>query len=209
VVAAVSDTGAGMSPDVVQRAFDPFFTTKPIGAGTGLGLSMIYGFARQSGGDARIYSELGRGTTVKLFVRRDTSNTEVETDATLPEGIGGRGEAVLVVEDDPAVRLLIGEVLSELGYNQYLAANAMEALPVLDSARHINLMVTDVGLPHINGRQLAEIARAKRPDLKVLFVTGYAEQASSRRGFLGAGMEIMTKPFSFDALAAKIRELIG
>jgi CheY-like chemotaxis protein len=121
----------------------------------------------------------------------------------------GRGETVLVVEDDPAVRLLVGEVLNELGYRKFEAANAMEALPVLNSARSIDLMVTDVGLPHVNGRQLAEIARAGRPGLKVLFVTGYAAHASVRRGVLEAGMDVMTKPFALDALATKIREMVG
>jgi PAS domain S-box-containing protein len=208
IVVAVSDTGEGMPPDVIEKAFDPFFTTKPVGAGTGLGLSMIYGFAQQSGGNVRIYSEVGNGTTVRLFLRRDTGEAIVESEAPPTPILAGRGETVLVVEDDPAVRLLVGEVLDELGYRKFEAANAMEALPVLHSARSIDLMVTDVGLPHINGRQLAEIARARRPDLKVLFVTGYAAHASVRRGVLEAGMDVMTKPFALDALATKIREML-
>jgi CheY-like chemotaxis protein len=209
IVVAVTDTGVGMPPDVIEKAFDPFFTTKPVGVGTGLGLSMIYGFAQQSGGNVRIYSEVGNGTTVRLFLRRDTGEAVAETEAPPGPIPAGRGETVLVVEDDPAVRLLVGEVLDELGYKKYEAANAMEALPVLNSARSIDLMVTDVGLPHINGRQLAEIARARRPDLKVLFVTGYAAYANLRRGVLEAGMDIMTKPFALDALATKIGEMIG
>ena len=209
VVVAVSDTGVGMPPDIIEKAFDPFFTTKPIGAGTGLGLSMTYGFAQQSGGNLRIYSEVGNGTTVKLFLKRDTGEDGAETEVARSAVPAGRGETVLVVEDDAAVRLLIGEVLGELGYTKFEASNAMEALPILNSARPIDLMVTDVGLPYINGRQLAEIARARRPEIKVLFVTGYAARASVRHGALAAGMDIMTKPFALDALATKIREMIG
>jgi PAS domain S-box-containing protein len=206
VVISVSDTGSGMPAGVIAKAFDPFFTTKPTGQGTGLGLSMIYGFAKQSGGHVRIYSEVGEGTTVKLYLRRAMHNGAVaEVPANAPRG---QGETVLVVEDDATVRLLVTEVLDELGYRYLEAADARTAIPILESAREIDLLVTDVGLPHMNGRQLAEIARQHRPELKVLFVTGYAENAAVRGGFLAPGMEMMTKPFALHALGAKIRALI-
>jgi PAS domain S-box-containing protein len=206
VAISVSDTGSGMNASVIAKAFDPFFTTKPLGQGTGLGLSMIYGFAKQSGGHARIYSEVGRGTTVKLYLRRAIHDgTVVEPEASSPRG---QGEMVLVVEDDATVRLLVTEVLNELGYRYLEAADARTAIPILESGQKIDLLVTDVGLPHMNGRQLAEIARQHRPTLKVLFVTGYAESAAVRGGFLAPGMEMMTKPFALHALGAKIRALI-
>ncbi len=208
VVISVSDTGTGMAPGVVAKAFDPFFTTKPIGEGTGLGLSMIYGFVKQSGGHVRIYSELGRGTTVKLYLRRALQDGEPAILEPSPDAPRGRGEMVLVVEDDAAVRLLMTEVLTELGYRYMEAADARAALPTLESALPIDLLVTDVGLPVMNGRQLAEIARQHRPSLKVLFVTGYAENAALRGDFLAPGMEMMTKPFALDALGAKIRGMI-
>jgi PAS domain S-box-containing protein len=208
VEVAVSDTGAGMPVAVLAKAFDPFFTTKPIGQGTGLGLSMIYGFVKQSGGHVRLDSVEGQGTTVRLYLRRATlDEADVPEDA--PWGVPrGRGETVLVVEDDATIRLLIVDVLEDLGYRYVEAADARAAIPVLESADPIDLLVTDVGLPGMNGRQLAEIARQHRPDLKVLFVTGYAESASARSGFLGPGMEMMAKPFDLEALATKIRELL-
>jgi CheY-like chemotaxis protein len=208
VVISVSDTGAGMSPAVVAKAFDPFFTTKPIGQGTGLGLSMIYGFVKQSGGHVRIHSEEGRGTTVKLFLRRADHESQAPSHHAEPKPRRGQGEMVLVVEDDPTVRLLVTEVLGELGYRYMEAPDARTAIPLLESGVVIDLLVTDVGLPVINGRQLAEIARQHRPELKVLFVTGYAENAALRADFLAPGMEMMTKPFALDAMAAKIREMI-
>ena len=207
VVISVSDTGAGMAADVKARAFDPFFTTKPIGQGTGLGLSMIYGFMKQSGGHVRIYSEPGQGTTVKLYLRRALEGgieTATQEAAAAPRG---QGETVLVVEDDATVRMLVIEVLEELGYRYLQAQDGPSALALLDIPR-IDLLVTDVGLPNMNGRQLAEIARQRRPGLKVLFITGYAETAAVRGGFLAPGMEMMTKPFALDALGAKIRQLI-
>jgi PAS domain S-box-containing protein len=207
VVVSVSDTGAGMPPDVVAKAVDPFFTTKPVGAGTGLGLSMIYGFARQSRGHLRIHSEVGRGTTVNLFLPRAMQEAVV-LDVPATEAPRGRGETILVVEDDTTVRLIISEVLEELGYDVLVASDARPAIPLLQSDRRIDLMVSDVVLPHINGRKLAEIARAARPGLKVLFVTGYAENATVRGDFLDEGMDMLTKPFPLDALGAKVRALI-
>ncbi len=209
VVIGVSDTGMGMSAAVIAKAFDPFFTTKPIGQGTGLGLSMIYGFARQSGGHVRIYSEEGKGTTVKLYLPRFRGAVEAPAeiaDADLPRA---DGERVLVVEDDPAVRMLIVDVLQGLGYGVLEAADGRAAVPILESDQRIDLLVSDVGLPGINGRQVAEIARAHRPGLKVLFVTGYAEKAAVRGDFLDEGMDMITKPFALDVLANRIRAMIG
>jgi PAS domain S-box-containing protein len=207
VVICVSDTGSGMSPEVMEKAFDPFFTTKPIGEGTGLGLSMIYGFAKQSGGHVRIHSAPGAGTTVKLMLRRAEPAAPCEVEVA-PELAMGRGETVLVVEDDPTVRLLMVDVLDELGYKHIEVPDGQAAVPVLQSRQRIDLLLTDVGLPNLNGRQVAEIARQTRPDLKVLFVTGYAEKAAVRQGFLEPGMEMLMKPFALEALAAKIRGMI-
>ncbi len=207
VVLSVSDTGTGMDASTLDKVFEPFFTTKPVGQGTGLGLSMIYGFARQAGGHVRIYSEPGVGTTVKLFMPRAYGAAEAAEQGT-PQLAQGLGETVMVVEDDPSVRLIITEVLQELGYEAIEAADAQAAIPVLQSTERIDLLVTDVGLPGLNGRQLAEIARQTRPDLRVLFITGYTQAASARSGFLPAGMEMLTKPFSAELLATKIREII-
>nr|WP_279309511.1 ATP-binding protein [Pseudomonas koreensis] len=209
VVLSVTDNGCGMPESVINRAFDPFFTTKPIGQGTGLGLSMIYGFSKQSGGHVSIDSKIDQGTTVKLYLPRfqGESLPHAPTDAEqAPDAV--EGETVLIVEDDPAVRVLVSAVLSELGYGFVEAADADGAVPILDSAQRIDLLISDVGLPGMNGRQLAEIGRQYRPDLKVLFITGYAEHAAVRGGFLDPGMQMITKPFTFDLLTAKVREMI-
>ena len=206
---SVSDNGCGIPDTVIGRVFDPFFTTKPIGQGTGLGLSMIYGFARQSHGHVTIHSEVGKGTTVSLFLPRfiGQPTADVRADpALLP--FANAGETVLIVEDDPAVRALVSQVLSELGYAFVEAGDADSALPIIESTQRIDLMISDVGLPGMNGRQLAEIGRQLRPDLKVLFITGYAEHAAVRGGFLDPGMQLITKPFTFDLLTAKVREMI-
>ena len=208
VVICVSDTGGGMTPDIIAKVFEPFFTTKPSGQGTGLGLSMIYGFAKQSGGHVRIDSEVGEGTTVKLYLPRALGAERLIGEACEVATPRGRGENVLVVEDDPTVRLLIVEVLKELGYVHHVAADSREALPILKSGQHIDLMVSDVGLPGLDGRQLADLAREIIPDLKVLFVTGYAQSATVRGEFLTTGMDLLTKPFTLDALGVKIREMI-
>jgi PAS domain S-box-containing protein len=208
VVICVSDTGTGMSPEIIAKAFDPFFTTKPIGQGTGLGLSMIYGFVKQSGGHVRIESEEGQGTTVKLYLRRALA-VEENIESIVPASPQlGQGETILVVEDDAIVRLLVTEVLKTLGYRYLEAGDAQAAIPMLVSDAQIDLLITDVGLPNMNGRQLAEIAREHRPDLKVLFVTGYAQNAIVRGGFLAPGMEMINKPFALDVLSAKISEMI-
>lgn len=208
VEVAVIDTGVGMDADVLARAFEPFFTTKPSGAGTGLGLSMVYGFAKQTGGDVSIDSKIGKGTGVRLYLplaAKVAAADEARPHAGAPSG---KGEAVLVVEDDPLVRMLVMDVLKDIGYAAKEAKDAQAAIPLLESNERIDLLVSDVGLPGLNGRQLADIARHHRPDLKVLFLTGYAEHAAVRSGFLGAGMELMTKPFDVDAIASKIKEML-
>lgn len=210
VCICVTDTGTGMSADVIARAFEPFFTTKPIGQGTGLGLSMIYGFARQSEGYARIYSEVGQGTTIKLYLPRHRGEEDPEEHPAATMDIPGTdaGEVVLVVEDEPVVRGLIVEVLGDLGYRAIEAGDGPKGLEILQSNRRIDLLVTDIGLPGLNGRQVADGARVSRPDLKVLFMTGYAENAALASGFLEPGMAMITKPFAMDVLAARIREII-
>ena len=206
----VSDTGAGMAPEVQAKAFDPFFTTKPIGVGTGLGLSMIYGFAKQSGGAVSIYSEAGQGSMVCIYLPRHWGRTE-EGDATaeLAAAPRGEGETVLVIDDEPTVRMLVSEVLADLGYTAIEAEDGAAGLKVLNSSARVDLLVTDVGLPGgLNGRQVADGARVVRPDLKVLFITGYAENAVLSHGHLDPGMHVMTKPFAMETLARRIRELI-
>ena len=199
-----------MPADVIARAFEPFFTTKPLGQGTGLGLSMVYGFAKQSEGHLKIYSEEGKGTTVKIYLPRHRGAAEEEefigpsAEAVRAEA----GETVLVVEDEPVIRDLIVEVLEELGYRALEAADGPSGLRILQSRKRIDLLVTDVGLPGLNGRQLADQGREKRPDLKVLFITGYAENATVANGFLDPGMEMITKPFAVEALAGKVRSMI-
>ncbi|KQO86648.1 histidine kinase [Methylobacterium sp. Leaf92] len=207
----VTDTGTGMPPDVVARAFDPFFTTKPIGQGTGLGLSMIYGFARQSEGHAKIYSEVGQGTSVKIYLPRHRgalTGEDTQASGLTQAHRAETGETVLVVEDEPVVRDLIVEVLHDLGYRALEAQDGPSGLAVLQSHERIDLLVTDVGLPGLNGRQLADQAREGRPELKVLFITGYAENAMFGNGHLEPGMQMMTKPFPVEALATRIREII-
>ncbi len=205
----VTDTGAGMAPDVIGRVFDPFFTTKPIGQGTGLGLSMVHGFVRQSGGQVRIYSELGKGTTVCLYLPRHAGEEEHEiSEATLPAD-GGHGEIVLLIDDEPAIRMLIREVLEEHGYAALEAEDGPSGLRILQGAGRIDLLITDVGLPGgLNGRQVADAARELRPGLKVLFITGFAENVALGNGCVAPDMAVITKPFALTALATKIRELI-
>ncbi len=202
----VTDTGSGMTPEVAARAFDPFFTTKPMGEGTGLGLSMIYGFARQSGGQVRIYSEVGEGTTMCLYLPRHYGEADAnEAAPTSPEpGVAGHGRTVLVVDDEPTVRMLVSEVLEEKGYRVLEAHDGAAGLAMLRSDLRVDLLITDVGLPGgMNGRQLADAGRALRPSLPVLFITGYAENAAVGDGRLEPGMQLLTKPFTMDALAAK------
>ena len=208
---SVSDTGTGMSAEVVARAFDPFFTTKPLGLGTGLGLSMIYGFAKQSGGQVRIHSHLGSGTTVTLFLPRHGGPLPQDARSAAAPDLqrAEPGETVLVVDDEPTIRMLVSDVLAELGYASLEAGDGAAGLAVLRSSRRIDLLVTDVGLPGgMNGRQVADAARELRPGLKVLFITGYAESAAVGGTDLGAGMGVLTKPFAMDDLANRIRGLL-
>ena len=209
VVLCVTDTGMGMTQDVLAKVFDPFYTTKPIGQGTGLGLSMIYGFAQQSGGHVGIDSRPGEGASVKLYLPVAGPADARPDSAVALTPPQGDGETVLVVEDDPSVRMLVLEVLGELGYAALEASDAKSALPILRSQTRIDLMVSDVGLPGVDGRQLAELARVHRPGLKVLFVTGYAQHAEERSSFLGVGMDMVAKPFALDVLATKIRDMVA
>ena len=207
----VSDTGHGMPAAVITRIFDPFFTTKPIGQGTGLGLSMIYGFVRQSGGQVRVYSEVDRGTTMCLYLPRHyaTATEDLLADENRQAARAQAGETVLVVDDEPTVRMLVAEVLEDLGYTAIEAVDGAAGLRVLQSGVPIDLLVTDVGLPGgMNGRQLADAARVIRPGLKVLFITGYAENSIIGHGHLEPGMQVLTKPFVLDALAGRIRDMI-
>jgi PAS domain S-box-containing protein len=206
----VSDTGVGMPASVKERAFDPFFTTKPIGQGTGLGLSMIYGFVRQSDGSVRIESEDGKGTSIEMCLPKFSDQEPVaEAEASVIGETGtDRGEVVLVVEDEAVVRLLVVETLQDLGYRALEAAEGQTALRILQSSQRVDLLVTDIGLPGLNGRQLADAARTTRPQLKVLFMTGYAETAASS-SFLSTGMAIIAKPFDLDVLAGKVREILA
>jgi signal transduction histidine kinase len=210
VMIAVTDTGAGMSEETRQRAFDPFFTTKDVGQGTGLGLSQVYGYVKQSGGHVKIYSEPGEGTTVKLYLPRLTGALQAD-EPSAKERVphGRRDELVLVVEDDPEVRALTVETLRQLGYGVVEAANGSDALRALEAHRDVRLLFTDVGLPGgINGRALAEAARRLRPDLKVLYTTGYARNAIVHHGRLDPDVELIGKPFSYAALALKVRAIL-
>jgi PAS domain S-box-containing protein len=206
----VTDTGVGMSAEVAARAFDPFFTTKPIGQGTGLGLSMIYGFARQSNGHVTITSRLGQGTSVKLYLPRHQGDSAAELASTVRAAEhAATGETVLVVEDEPVVRGVILEILHDQGYRTLEAADGPSGLRILRKDKRIDLLITDVGLPGMNGRQLADQARETRPDLKILFITGYAESVAIADGFLQPGMEMITKPFDLDNLSRRIRAMIS
>ena len=206
----VTDTGSGIPKDIAERIFDPFFTTKPIGQGTGLGLSMIHGFVRQSGGQIRVYSEVGEGTTMCLYLPRyagEGADDEQPLESEIPEM--GAGETVLVIDDEPTVRMLVVDVLQEAGYTAIEAEDGPTGLKILQSSPNLALLITDVGLPGgMNGRQVADAARELRPDLKVLFITGYAENAAVSGGHLEPGMAVVTKPFVMADLAHKITEMI-
>jgi CheY-like chemotaxis protein len=207
---SVADTGTGMAEEIIAKVFDPFFTTKPIGQGTGLGLSMVYGFVRQSGGQVRINSELGKGTTMTLYFPRHLGLVEEDPNVSPRSRIQpGGGETILVVDDEPTLRMLISDVLEENGYKVLKAKDGAKALSFLQSARVVDLMITDVGLSGgMNGRQLADEARKHRPNLKVLFITGFAKNAAVGHGHLAVGMEVMSKPFEIASLAEKVKALV-
>jgi signal transduction histidine kinase/CheY-like chemotaxis protein len=211
VALSVTDTGTGMSPTTMTRVFDPFFTTKPLGQGTGLGLSMTYGFVQQTGGHIHLRSEVGQGTTVTIYLPRHLGEVEAATKIDGVACLSLKSTAVvLVVEDELPVRMVIADVLSDLGYTVLEASDGSSGLKILEAGTLIDLLVTDVGLPGgMNGRQLADAARQRRPDLKVLFITGYAESAAVGDGLMGSGMQVMTKPFVLETLAARIQGIIG
>jgi len=209
VLIAITDTGCGMPPEVLQHAFEPFFTTKVSGHGTGLGLSQVYGFVKQSAGHVTLYSEVGEGTTVKIYVPRLTRSMP-STERAAEEIVGGHGgETILVVEDDPDVRSYVVEVLKELQYDALAAPDAGSALQLLDSTNiQIDLLLTDVILPGQNGRELAIEIKKRQPGAKVLFMTGYSRNAIVHQGRLDVGVDLIQKPLTQPALASKIRELL-
>jgi PAS domain S-box-containing protein len=215
VMLAVSDIGVGMAPEIIAKAFDPFFTTKKIGYGTGLGLSMVYGFVRQSGGHVKIYSEVGLGTAVKIYLPRFTSDEIAEIAPVAPHPVPGvaiegrRDELVLVVEDDELVRDYSLQVFRELGFEPLEAGDAAAALRILDARPNIDLIFTDVVLPGgVSGRQLADEARKRAPGIKILFTTGYTRNAIVHNGTLDPGVELVTKPFTMAVLARKVLEML-
>ncbi|MBU1377395.1 MAG: PAS domain-containing protein [Alphaproteobacteria bacterium] len=211
VTICVSDTGTGIEKSILDRVFDPFFTTKPMGEGTGLGLSMVYGFARQSHGHVRIYSEVGQGTMVCIYLPRffGAEEADVGEDTTLRPATAAAGETVLIIDDEPTIRMLIVDALGELGYACAEAEDGPGGLAILQSSNRIDLLITDVGLPGgLNGRQVADAARVLRPDLKVLFITGYAENAVLNHGHIERGMEVITKPFAINDLATRVERIL-
>lgn len=211
VTICVSDTGVGIEKDILDRVFDPFFTTKPLGEGTGLGLSMVYGFARQSHGHVRIYSEIGKGTMVCLYLPRHDREEDTGDMKQSHDPAHDTGDAkILVVDDEPTIRMLITESLSDQGHACLEAVDGPQALAILESSAAIDLLITDVGLPGgLNGRQVAEAARVLRPDLRVLFVTGYAENAAFNHGHIERGMEVLTKPFMVSELVRRVSRLLN
>jgi PAS domain S-box-containing protein len=210
VMIAVSDTGVGMPPSVLEKIFDPFFTTKPVGKGTGLGLSQVFGFVRQSGGHVKAYSEVGHGTTFKIYLPRASgaAATATTTRRASNLGRGSATEIVLVVEDEQRVRNYSVEALRELGYTVVHAASGPEALAILERGQDVSLLFTDVVMPDMTGRQLADRAMAQRPDLKVLYTTGYTRNAIVHNGVLDPGTRFLAKPFTLEQLANKVREAI-
>ena len=211
VLIAVTDTGSGMTPDVVAKAFDPFFTTKPIGLGTGLGLSQVFGFVKQSNGHVKIYSEPGHGTTVKIYLPRFVgieNERNAISAASKDVPTAGLDETILVVEDDEQVRELALAVMKDLGYAVHAVNGAAEALRYIDSGARVDLLFTDVIMPDINGRKLAEEATRRRPGLKVLFTTGFSRNAVVHNGMLDHNLVLIVKPYSVDQLARKVREIL-
>jgi CheY-like chemotaxis protein len=210
VMVAITDTGMGMKPEIAARVFEPFFTTKPEGVGTGLGLSQVYGFVKQSRGHIKIYSELGAGTTVKIYLPRligsDAQEAAIAVASQLPRASGT--ETILVVEDDPLMRRMTTDALRELGYEVIACEKAVDALNILDHNDGIALLLTDVVMPEMNGKRLADEAQRRRPLLKVIFTTGYTQNAVVHGGVLDPGVHFLAKPFTLDQLAAKVRGLL-
>jgi CheY-like chemotaxis protein len=208
VLIAVTDTGHGMPADVLAKVFDPFFTTKPVGKGTGLGMSQVYGFAKQSGGHVKIYSEVGHGTTVKLYLPRQVGISASVERPKAELAPNGGSETVLVVEDEDRVRHFAAEALRELGYNVFEAGDGPAALAVLQSERNTALLFTDMVMPGMTGRELADQAVSSRPSLKVLYSTGYTRNAIVHNGVVDAGTNFLQKPYSLNDLARKVRAVL-
>ena len=212
VLVAVTDTGAGMPPDIAERAFEPFFTTKGVGQGTGLGLSQVYGFLKQSGGHAKIYSEVGRGTTVKLYLPRQHEDGVALPFSNAPQrselARARPGEVVLIVEDEPSVRAVAAEALSDLGYSVLEAADGPAALRILEAHAEVALLFTDVVMPGMTGRELADEVKKRRPNLKVLFTTGYTRNAIVHGGRLGRGVHLLSKHYTTEELSGKVRSVL-
>lgn len=208
VMICVTDTGTGMTPETIERAFDPFFTTKGVGKGTGLGLSQVFGFVKQSGGHVKIYSELGQGTTVKIYLPRYVGEGATAEEAESPQEIARGTEAIMVVEDEDNVRRVTVDSLRELGYSVIHASNGKAALALLEANSRVDLLFTDVVMPEMSGRTLADEALKQRPDLKVLYATGYTRNAVVHNGMLDQGVAFLTKPFTMEQLAAKVRAVL-
>lgn len=209
VLICVSDTGCGMTSEILSRAFDPFFTTKPLGEGTGLGLSQVFGFVTQSGGYIRLHSDVGRGTTVKIYLPALEHEVPVETTETASAQVrAGPGEVILVVEDDEDVRTYSTETLRELGFTVLEARDGASALRVLEHHAEVRLLFTDVGLPGINGRQLFEEVRERWPEVRVLFTSGYERNALMHGGRLESGVAFLAKPFTRERLASRVRSIL-
>ena len=209
VVLEVTDSGVGMGPEVKEHVFEPFFTTKPIGQGTGLGLSMIYGFMQQSKGFVDVQSTPGSGTTISLYVPVAAPSSEPVSSSREAQAAKGEGQSILVVEDDDQVRLLVSFLLEELGYEVTSAQDATGAMSHITSLNDVDLLITDVGLPGMNGRQLAELFREEHPATPVLFMTGYAESAAVRSRFLGHNMSMIAKPFALDDFSRAVRDALA
>jgi CheY-like chemotaxis protein len=207
---AVSDTGVGIAPEMVDRVFEPFFTTKPTGKGTGLGLSMVYGFIKQSNGHIKIYSEMGHGTTVKLYLPRSEAMAASDTHAAPARSIASGGEAILVVEDDEPIRQFIVRQLQQLGYRVTAAADAASALDIIKQEGPLDLLLTDVMLPgERTGKQLADEAIQRRPALKVIYMSGYTENAIMHHGRLDPGVTLLAKPFRVSELVRTVSGVIA
>jgi CheY-like chemotaxis protein len=210
VVISVTDTGTGMTPDVLGQAFEPFYTTKELGRGTGLGLSQVYGFVKQSGGHVKLYSEVGHGTSVKMYFPRHGGKNAQEEHEDHGTGIeSGDAETILVVEDDPDLRAYIAEILRSLDYRVMVASDSADALDrLLKKESRIDLLLTDIVMPGLNGRQLADKARERLPDLKVLYMTGYSRNAVVHQGRLDQGVDLLQKPISQAELAHRVRVVL-
>jgi CheY-like chemotaxis protein len=213
VMVAVTDTGTGMSPEVAARAFDPFFTTKAVGKGTGLGLSQVYGFVKQSDGHIKIYSEPGHGTTIKLYMPRHFTGADAAilgkpAKIRLDALSGDPSQLILLVEDEERVRALSVDALQEIGYTVVSASSAKAALMLLDEHPDVVLLFTDIVMPDMNGRLLAEAVHKTRPGLKVLYTTGFTKNAVVHNGVLDPGVDFIAKPFTIEELAAKVRSVL-